>query len=361
MFGPRYRVKQGDSLSSIAQAHLGQASRWPRIMSYNNRRDVVQITGRALTDPNRLQIGQLLLIPPPEQIRGKLLRSPDQVHPQQIHVPQVIPQTAEARMPGKVPDLAFPQNQTTTINSIPIKYKLELIPKQTIEGPNYIGTMQMDGQIVIWKDKLLPVLTLGNKGTELATRAETKNVFMALIQDEKIVWDPVTNKATFENMVTLSAHGTAPSQTSFGVAADSSNPTPAVRFKFQWPKLQGRLGEHLYVADSVTLTVDLRPKTNDDDDITRRGLATAPVRALVPTPQPWWQRTGNWIADHKIEVGVSVVVLAVVASNFVTAGADSEADPLVGAWAARTVQAARAARAAAAGAAVGGGIAAFSK
>lgn len=55
MLGPGYRVKQGDLLSSIAQGHLGQASRWPRIMSYNNRRDVVQITGRALTDPNRLR------------------------------------------------------------------------------------------------------------------------------------------------------------------------------------------------------------------------------------------------------------------------------------------------------------------
>lgn len=47
-----YRVKAGDTLSSIAAAKLGKASRWPEIAKLNG-----------LRDPNKLTVGQRLRLP----------------------------------------------------------------------------------------------------------------------------------------------------------------------------------------------------------------------------------------------------------------------------------------------------------
>ena len=52
---------------------------------------------------------------------------------------------------------------------------------------------------------------LTNKGAEAAAKHETDGVFTNLIQDEKISWEPGSNKASFEDMLTLNAHGAPPS------------------------------------------------------------------------------------------------------------------------------------------------------
>lgn len=50
-----YTVKKGDTLSHIAKAHYGKASRWKRI--YDANRD-------QLDDPDRIKPGQVLKVPP---------------------------------------------------------------------------------------------------------------------------------------------------------------------------------------------------------------------------------------------------------------------------------------------------------
>lgn len=50
--GRTYTVKSGDTLSKIAQAQLGKASRWPELSRLNG-----------LRDPNRLTVGQKLRLP----------------------------------------------------------------------------------------------------------------------------------------------------------------------------------------------------------------------------------------------------------------------------------------------------------
>src|SRR5690554_3380263 len=49
-----YTVRQGDTLSHIAQAHYGKASQWRRIFDANRDQ---------LDDPDRIQPGQVLKIP----------------------------------------------------------------------------------------------------------------------------------------------------------------------------------------------------------------------------------------------------------------------------------------------------------
>lgn len=48
----RYIVRPGDTLSKIAQTHLGKASRWPEIAARNN-----------LSNPDLIKPGQALDIP----------------------------------------------------------------------------------------------------------------------------------------------------------------------------------------------------------------------------------------------------------------------------------------------------------
>ncbi len=52
----RYTVQPGDTLSKIALRFYGQAQLWTRIFEAN--RDI-------LTDPARIEVGQVLKIPPP--------------------------------------------------------------------------------------------------------------------------------------------------------------------------------------------------------------------------------------------------------------------------------------------------------
>jgi len=53
--GGTYTVEKGDTLSRIAKQHLGDANAWNRIFEAN--RDV-------LDDPDRIQPGQVLKLPP---------------------------------------------------------------------------------------------------------------------------------------------------------------------------------------------------------------------------------------------------------------------------------------------------------
>ena len=51
-----YTVREGDTLSKIARAHYGDASKWPRI--YEANRDIIE-------DPDLIYPGQTLTIPTP--------------------------------------------------------------------------------------------------------------------------------------------------------------------------------------------------------------------------------------------------------------------------------------------------------
>ncbi|MYF82633.1 MAG: LysM peptidoglycan-binding domain-containing protein, partial [Acidimicrobiia bacterium] len=55
-------VQPGDTLRSIAMAHLGDENRWPEI--YDLNKGVVQADGRALTDPNLIRVGWVFQIDP---------------------------------------------------------------------------------------------------------------------------------------------------------------------------------------------------------------------------------------------------------------------------------------------------------
>lgn len=63
MLGDRYVVKKGDNLWRIAARNLGGGREWPRIWKYNNRPEVVRLTGRRIPNPDLIYVGQILYIP----------------------------------------------------------------------------------------------------------------------------------------------------------------------------------------------------------------------------------------------------------------------------------------------------------
>ncbi|MBI4881516.1 MAG: LysM peptidoglycan-binding domain-containing protein [Planctomycetes bacterium] len=60
-----YVVRRGDTLSGIAQQHLGSARRWPELLALNGP-----------LDPKKLRIGQQILLPPADQGRTRRAAAP---------------------------------------------------------------------------------------------------------------------------------------------------------------------------------------------------------------------------------------------------------------------------------------------
>ncbi len=344
-----YRVKAGDSLSSIAKHELGRAVFWPRIYAYNNRSALP--ASRRLVHADRLRVGQTIFLPPTEPAQSGTITAKlqtGQPHSQQATRPAVQPTTKAAsnsptseRSTAATPSSSQPQqapeadsSETTHVNSFPFKYDLSLIPEQKLDGGTFEATLKFQGSLVVWIDRQIPLATMTNKGLELAAKTDSDSAVVKLLTQSKVSWDRSANKVSFEDLMTTQAKGFPPSAVAVGIAVDSLNPVPAFRAKFASDKLEGRIGQSLYIAQNVTVTIDLRPK-KDDDDITRRPNA-------APVARPGWlvgaaraiEQHGNQIAAGALVIGAGILIGAAVASNFVTLGADTPVDVPAGAGAA---------------------------
>jgi LysM domain len=367
-----YTIKPGDSLSAIAQRHLGRASLWPQIFAYNATRRHGRVA--TLKDPNKLHVGQRIYLPPriseyPPHLPNHLVYR----HPAQVTRPSVNAVT-DAAVKTAVPRIQIPSppqtpsrppklvalsgsRGTTHLNSFAFKYNLDLLPDIRGESPEFEFQAKFTGQIYIWLDKQIDLLTFTNTGFELAAKSHTDTALGQLVNSGKVTWNTTTNRVTYENLMTTNAVGAPPNLVSVGVAMDSGNPMPAIRAKFTSPRLAGRLPPSiLYVAETITITLDVRKKMNKPtgpDAVASRSFATvAPPAnnfATVAPPQgqpgvvvattagsdkAWWDRPSILLP------GAAILVAATLASNVVTWGADTEVDPA--AFAAASAMAGRA-------------------
>ncbi len=53
-----YIVKKGDTLWDISSKHLGSPMEWPRLWRFNNRKEVLAITNKPITNPDLIYPGQ---------------------------------------------------------------------------------------------------------------------------------------------------------------------------------------------------------------------------------------------------------------------------------------------------------------
>ncbi len=319
--GIRYVVKPNDSLWSIAQSQLGAGVLWPRIFVYNTRPEVAAVTHTRLRSPNRIQIGQTLLIPLPDRInpRGYAGR-----HPAQTSHPSPTANTEKASN-SSPPASASPSvgtgaqstSESTRINSFPFKYTLDQLPSIKLESAVAEIEVKFQGSITIWADEQVPILTYTNKGAEIAAKQETDGALAKLLSDTQVSWDRTTNKVEFEDMMTVNAKGAPPSLNSIGTAISSDDGLPVIRAKFKSPELKGKYLKFLYVSPELTITIDIKPKP-DDPKITRQAQ---------PVSEPvWYVGPVHYMAKYGLYIAGGALATAVVVSNFVTLGADTPAD-----------------------------------
>ncbi|QKE90251.1 hypothetical protein HN018_09540 [Lichenicola cladoniae] len=202
-------------------------------------------------------------------------------------------------------------------------------------------------------DRQVDLLTFTDKGYELAAKQHTDTALNQLVSSAKVSFDQASRKITFENLMTANAVGVPPSLISVGSVIDTSDPRPAFRTKISIPRLAGRLPPMtLFVGESVTLTIDIRPRIGappSPSGAAAHDFATAAAprghdfaTAASPSragsagtssggnpPQvasdtggrAWWDRPGVLVP------GAAILVLGVLATNIITWGADAEVDP----------------------------------
>ena len=367
-----HSVRRGESLSSIAQHELGHARYWPQLFAFNT--GIAARTARPLTDPDNILIGQQIAIPPRVASHAPYLRRRLAYrHPDQRTHPRVAARTLPAVRPDTAPIVAANHGAAargasgTRVNSPAFKFNLALCPPVERSTPGFDYTMKFEGQIILWLDRQVDLLTFTDKGIELADKRIAGDGLSQLLTSEKVTFDQVSRKLTYESLLTTRSGGVL-NPLSMGIVADSSDPRPAFRFKCTSPKLDGSLhvAGHfaptmLWVAENLTITLDVRPNApQGPDGRTQQTIANPTLpnsnQRLVANPtlpfagntnlsagsvptdasgHSWWQ------SPIALYATAAVITGAVLASNVVTWGADAEFDPAVFGAVAGLVRAAR--------------------
>jgi LysM domain-containing protein len=314
--GERYVVKTGESLWTIARTKLGDGKHWPRIWRYNNRVDVIKVTGRGIPDPNVIQVGQVLLLPvlPKEATQVK------DVTPESAIAPP--PATARSAQPLRSPapqptpsGAPLPSIDGLT-SPISLKYRLDDILLPPVVQPGVIIEMRMTGDVVLMSKKLYPaVYVTQRREIEAQVVTQANHAYGSLTNDTRLIYDPVANTMTYRAMLVSQSNVPGAMAVATGVQFDSNTPVPKLRFEFRFPKLEGTIEDFFYLALDIKVVVEVTPKPD------------VPGRSAQPLRSP--QVATNWsrvIGTGLIVVGV-VVVVGTLVEDFFTLGGGTVDDP----------------------------------
>lgn len=312
MTAPRYVVKSGDTLWDIARATLGHGSEWPRLWRYNNRRDVIKVTGRGIPNPDLIYPGQVLLLPiVPGGQKGGGVQNPTPPARQPARTSQP---PASSSKPGSL------SSQLKDIDS-PISFKFNLgeLKFPPIETPAARLELSMTGDVVMMtRQRQSALYVTQSGGVELQVSQAANTALGTLVGETGLAYDDKTRSLTVSSMlVSQSTTPNAPS-TAVGVVMNSQSPMPKLRFEVQYPKLEGSIGAFRYVAVDVKMVIELTPKATGS---TPRAERLQPVRHTEPRVD-WGRVAGIGL----IVLGTGIVVGTLV-EDFFTAGVGIADDP----------------------------------
>jgi hypothetical protein len=339
MAGNAYHVVKGDNLWKIAKKELGAGAQWPRLWRYNNRREVIAVTGRGIPNPDLILVGQRLLIP---RLPGAPAASghdagmdslPVAVDPgaQQPTAQQPTAQQPTAQQPTAQPVRSAPAPQTglsgklpATQSPIAFKFRLEDLRWPPVDAGTAIIETRMTGDILFMTKKAYPVTYVTSRGElEHQVTREANTSLGKLISDNRYVVDPANKNVTFRSMLVSQSNNPGFVATAIGVEVSSNSPLPKLRAEFRLPKLEGSIDVFRYSAVDVKVVVEITPKPP-------RGPSPQPIRVTNPAPRTAPATSGtDW--GKVIGVGLMItggaIITATLVEDFLTAGAGVADDP----------------------------------
>ncbi len=269
-----YTVKKGDTLWELSRCFLGAPTQWHRIYSYNNRPEVVRVTGKAIKDPDLIYPGQKILLP---------------ILPQQPGMPKKV-------KPKEYPPASLKKRIHKTYVPFASMYKLDdlpLIEYESLTAPGFKARIYLQGDISIRLADKVPLSHVTNRGLEIHYKSMTDAVLGQLVQDPVVEWDTTTNKISYAcNMVSHSDTPHAPS-TTIGVALASDKPVPVLRAEIRYPELKGYFQRSFFMAVNVRVVIDLepRPLVVKGPEVKAKDLRLDKETARVETPD---NSVGGW-------------------------------------------------------------------
>jgi hypothetical protein len=329
MIGSKYTVKSGDCLWKIAREALGSGKQWPRIWRYNNRREVVRVTGRGIPNPDLIYPGQVLLIPSLPNAPGKPVPGGP------VSPTKPVGQTdrsGQKEKAGSTANRAPPATRGPLSTELPdvqspisMKFRLDEMKFPPMYQPGMIMEVQMSGDIILMSKKRYPAIYITQRRElEMQAVQQANDAFRSLLNDTRLIYDSRENKLTYRSMLVAKSGQPDSWATAIGVQVDSSNPLPKLRFEFRAPNpLSGVLSQHIYTAVDVKIVIELTPKpdvrANPD-----------PRRERAPQPASVSQSATNWggVIGAGLVIVAGAIVVGTLVEDFFTAGAGIADDPI---------------------------------
>lgn len=323
-----YIIKQNDTLWDIAKTQLGSGEQWPRLWRYNNRKEVVKVTGRAIPNPDLIYPGQILLIPKltntPAVHDATPAPSPSLTHPTPTKPSSA--KTTQLPATGKKPVMKIPsplkvrlEKQLEDIHSpISLKYRLEDVRFPAIDTPEALIEIRLTGDILLTTQQGFTTLYVtSRKEIEGQVVTQANLAYSRLISDTRVIYDVEKKSVTLRNMLLSQSNLPGGVATGVGVQLDSQNPIPKLRFEIRVPKAEGKIGFFTYMAIDVKGVIEITPKLPPP---------LPPSAQPIRIPEP----TINW--DKIIGTGLMVtgaaLVVGTIVEDFLTVGAGLADDPV---------------------------------
>jgi hypothetical protein len=355
-----YTVREGDTLWGIAERELGGGSQWHRIWRYNNQHK------NRIPNPNRLSVGQVLLVPLERGPRTREDLNPPRDLTPALPLPEPSPFRFQPPLPTRSPIRPVPspgpltqwpsQTQPFTPPPVPLnpppkpnpyggllslsipaalafKYKADV--KVPYDTGTAIVLFGLEGEINIMSEKAFPAVAFTNNGgAELQLVEETKNAFGKLIYDNRVNYDPqkgivlrsmLLSQAKSWQLEGQPQIGNAPS-TGIGFEGGFGTPVPgaapgALRWELNFKWIQGHVVingvKYFYFAEQVRFLILITPKLDKPPPPANTGQAEA------DTARYW-----RWAIGVTFVVGAIIIVGVMVAQDVGTGGLGAADNPL---------------------------------